>query len=48
MEANKTNVTLGVAAVDPVDAIETVHTYGTINLVDAHALGGDYEQMPKG
>ena len=48
MAANKTNVTPGVATVDPVDAVETVHTDGTVNLVDTHALGGDDEQMPMG
>ena len=31
-----------------VDAVEVVHTDGTVNLVDPHAIGGDYEQMPEG
>jgi hypothetical protein len=32
----------------PVHVIKTVHEDGTVDFVDAHAVGGDFEDMPKG
>lgn len=31
-----------------VEAVKTVHTDGTVDLVDTHAIGGELEEMPKG
>ncbi|KAH3999819.1 hypothetical protein HBI81_086880 [Parastagonospora nodorum] len=31
-----------------VEAVETVHTDGTVDLVDTHAIGGELEEMPPG
>ena len=31
-----------------VEAVKTVHTDGTVDLVDTHAIGGELDEMPKG
>jgi len=31
-----------------VEVVQQVHTDGTVDFVDTHALGGDFETMPKG
>jgi hypothetical protein len=31
-----------------VEAVETVHTDGTVDMVDTHAIGGELNEMPKG
>ena len=31
-----------------VDAVQTVHTDGTVDYVDTHAIGGDLDNMPAG
>lgn len=31
-----------------VEAVKTVHTDGTVDLVDTHAIGGELEEMPPG
>lgn len=31
-----------------VEAVETMHTDGTVDLVDTHAIGGELEEMPPG
>lgn len=31
-----------------IDVVQTIHTDGTIDYVDAHAVGGDVAQMPAG
>jgi hypothetical protein len=33
---------------DHVEAVKTVHTDGTVDMVDTHAIGGELEEMPKG
>jgi hypothetical protein len=33
---------------DKVEAVETVHTDGTVDLVDTHAIGGELNEMPSG
>jgi hypothetical protein len=36
------------SSIDHVEAVKTVHTDGTVDLVDTHAIGGELEEMPKG
>lgn len=31
-----------------IEVVQTVHTDGTVDYVDAHAVGGDVAQMPEG
>lgn len=31
-----------------VEVVQTIHTDGTIDYVDTHAVGGDLAQMPEG
>lgn len=33
---------------EKVEAVETVHTDGTVDLVDTHAIGGELNEMPSG
>ena len=36
------------SSTEHVEAVKTVHTDGTIDLVDTHAIGGELAQMPAG
>jgi hypothetical protein len=31
-----------------IHVVKRVHQDGTVDLIDAHAVGGDFEEMPKG
>ena len=34
--------------IDDVHVVKKVHADGTVDLIDAHAIGGAVEEMPKG
>ena len=37
-----------VSRVEDVHTIKKVHADGTVDLIDAHAIGGNVDEMPKG
>jgi len=48
MTAEKNEHALHTEHMGEVDVIQQVHTDGTVDYVDTHAVGGDYDQMPIG
>ena len=36
------------SSTDHIEAVKMVHTDGTVDIVDTHAIGGELHQMPKG
>jgi hypothetical protein len=48
MSLSKKMATEKVEMAKHVEAVETVHTDGTVDLVDTHAIGGELKEMPPG
>lgn len=46
--ADEKNIETVTKHVDDVEVVEKVHVDGTVDLVDAKAIGGDLDEMPKG
>jgi hypothetical protein len=48
MATEKVDLVSSTGHADHIEAVETVHTDGTVDMVDAHAIGGDLNEMPNG
>jgi hypothetical protein len=48
MATEKVERASSTAHAEHVEAVETVHKDGTVDMVDTHAIGGDLDEMPKG
>jgi hypothetical protein len=48
MATEKVDLVSSTGHADHIEAVETVHTDGTVDMVDTHAIGGDLNEMPNG
>lgn len=48
MASEKVELASSTEHAEHVEAVETVHADGTVDLVDTHAIGGELEEMPPG
>jgi hypothetical protein len=48
MATEKVELASSTSHAEHVEAVETIHADGTVDMVDTHAIGGELDEMPKG